>query len=156
MPESLPGEPMKPEPLPLPVGMRVEEISERDVDALCEAGKTTPSVVRRLQDISENAENPSTPMTLAEFHAYLSTNVIAPEDFRPVVYYNRDGDCLEIFLSPESFVGEPIEQVAVGPDGRLMGGYAGGLTVYRGRESGAVVGLCVQGIGRLTNDGSQR
>ncbi len=43
------GEIMNKETLPLPVAMRVEEISERDFEILCEAAKSTPSVVARLK-----------------------------------------------------------------------------------------------------------
>jgi hypothetical protein len=54
--------------------------------------------------------------------------------FEPIVHYDADGDCIEVFFSNESFRGKWIK---------------GGLTQYVGEEGGNVVGCLIEGVSRL-------
>jgi len=55
-------------------------------------------------------------------------------DFKPAVTYIPEGDCLECVFSAEDYRAERI-------DGRI--------TIYRGRETGQVVGAVIKGFRRL-------
>lgn len=52
----------------------------------------------------------------------------------PRAFYNEDGDCVEFLVSNEGFYGERIDNL---------------VTVYYGRESGAIVGGLIKDIKRF-------
>lgn len=52
----------------------------------------------------------------------------------PRAFYNKDGDCIEFFISDESFYAERID---------------GLVTVYYGQESGEIVGSLIKGVKRF-------
>lgn len=54
--------------------------------------------------------------------------------FSPAAYYDPDGDCIELFLSPESFKAERLDKW---------------VTVYRGRDSNEIVGSLIKNIREL-------
>lgn len=66
---------------------------------------------------------------LNEIMAYIPSEY-SPDRF-PLFTDNRDGDCLEVVLSDEPFNGERV-------DGRI--------TIYRGLNTGDVVGVLVKGL----------
>jgi hypothetical protein len=55
----------------------------------------------------------------------------------PRVFYHRDGDCIEFLVSDEGFYGERIDKF---------------VTVYHGRESGAIVGGLIKGVRRFLKE----
>jgi hypothetical protein len=67
-----------------------------------------------------------------DFLAKLSEQAGGTE-FSPTAYYDADGDCIEFFLSPEEFRAERLDRW---------------VTVYRGRESGQIVGSLIKNIKR--------
>lgn len=54
-------------------------------------------------------------------------------EFSPTAYYDADGDCIEFFLSNEEFRAERLDRW---------------VTVYRGRQSGEIVGSLIKNIKR--------
>ena len=56
---------------------------------------------------------------------------VEPFSGNPMVFYNHDGDCIELVLSDESFTATRIDSL---------------LTVYTGRESGELVGAVIKGV----------
>ena len=56
---------------------------------------------------------------------------VEPFSGNPMVFYNHDGDCIELVLSDESFTATRIDPL---------------LTVYIGRESGELVGAVIKGV----------
>ncbi len=56
---------------------------------------------------------------------------VEPFSGKPMVFYNHDGDCIEVVLSDESFAAKRIDHL---------------LTVYTGRESGETVGAVIKGV----------
>lgn len=51
--------------------------------------------------------------------------------FKPSVFHNKAGDCLEFYASPESFFAERLD---------------GFITLYIGRETGDIVGCVLKGV----------
>lgn len=54
--------------------------------------------------------------------------------FRPSATYDRDGDCVEFLVKPDSFYGERIDDV---------------VTVYRSHDTDEVVGSLIKGVTHL-------
>lgn len=69
----------------------------------------------------------------SDFEACVLKEAPASYDPRrfPIIYQDENGDCIEVYASDEPFFGERI-------DGRV--------TIYRGQESGDVVGVMVKGV----------
>jgi hypothetical protein len=62
-------------------------------------------------------------------------NARAPDaGFTPGLHYDQDGDCLEFLVSNEAFVAERLDKW---------------VTVYRGRESGQVIGSLIKNVREL-------
>lgn len=57
--------------------------------------------------------------------------VTANSQFRPMAYYNSDGDCIEVHLSDEAYYGKRLD---------------GWVTAYFGEDSGEVVGCMLKGV----------
>lgn len=57
--------------------------------------------------------------------------------FRPAATYDRDGDCIEFLVKPDSFYAERIDDL---------------VTVYYSQESNEVIGSLIKGITKLLND----
>ena len=64
----------------------------------------------------------------------LSCHITPPEEFRPMVNHVPEGDAIEAHWSNETYFGEWI---------------CPGLTLYRGRSSGQVVGVFIDGLSRI-------
>jgi hypothetical protein len=71
---------------------------------------------------------PGQELTRGQFEAFLGEGVTPIEEFRPVAFPDREGNCLEFFTSNEPFKAERIDDL---------------LTVYIGRDSRAVVGAMI-------------
>ncbi len=56
---------------------------------------------------------------------------VQPFPDKPMVFFNRDGDCIEVVLSDESYRAERLDNL---------------VTVYVGRESGELVGALIKGV----------
>lgn len=55
-------------------------------------------------------------------------------DFRPVAYYDKDGDCIEFLARPDPFYAERIDKW---------------VTVYYSQHTGEVVGSLIKGVSVL-------
>lgn len=56
---------------------------------------------------------------------------VSSSAFRPMAYYDPDGDCIEFLNSAESFRAERLDKL---------------VTVYYGRESGLIMGSLIKGV----------
>ena len=72
-----------------------------------------------------------TPDQLAE---YVQTTFPRTGPFKPFAHYDPDGDCIEFFVSPESFVAERVDTW---------------VTVYHGEHSNEVIGSLIKGVSKL-------
>ncbi|HET6878764.1 MAG TPA: hypothetical protein VFI31_01260, partial [Pirellulales bacterium] len=55
----------------------------------------------------------------------------------PKAFYNIDGDCIEVFLSADSYRAERLSDL---------------LTIYVSRESGAIVGILMKRVKQFVKD----
>lgn len=61
-------------------------------------------------------------------------NGLKDEPFKPVAYYDSDGDCLEFIASPEPFIAKRCDDL---------------LTVYYGEQSRKIVGSQIKAVSSL-------
>lgn len=55
----------------------------------------------------------------------------------PKAFYNSDGDCIEVFLSADSYRAERLSDL---------------LTIYLSRETGVIVGILMKGVKQFLSD----
>ena len=60
-----------------------------------------------------------------------------PEEFTPTVYYDHDGDCIELFVSDEPFRGKRLDKW---------------VTVYFGRDCNDVVGSLIKNVREILTE----
>lgn len=65
---------------------------------------------------------------------FVLSRVKPDAEFRPHVYYDRDGDCIEFLVTNEPFYGERIDSL---------------VTVYYGEQSHDIVGSLIKGVQRF-------
>lgn len=70
-------------------------------------------------------------MSNQTFEEFVLAGCPPAEVFRPFASYDPDGDCIEFFATNESFYGERLGPL---------------VTIYRGQETGEVVGVLVEDI----------
>ena len=54
-------------------------------------------------------------------------------EFKPIVTYDRDGDCIEFFISNNPFYAKRMDSL---------------VTVYYSQETGEIVGSLIKGVSR--------
>jgi hypothetical protein len=70
-------------------------------------------------------------MSMQDFEAFIESIPAREGPFKPFVYYDPDGDCVEVFESDENYYGKSI-----GPH----------LTVYISEETGKIIGAMIGGL----------
>jgi hypothetical protein len=70
-----------------------------------------------------------------ELEELLKIVIGTPVDhFEPFAFYNRSGDCIELFLTNDMFYGDYIDNY---------------LTIYRNIETDKIVGLLINNVHKL-------
>lgn len=69
-----------------------------------------------------------------EYFAKRVMELAHPEPFKPVSYYDSDGDCIEFFFSDDDYYAERVDEL---------------LTVYYSRQSGKIIGSLIKGVRKL-------
>ena len=78
---------------------------------------------------------PKVTMTNQEFAKNIRELVGENPEFEPIVYYDKYGDCIELFTKPDSFKAKQVSPL---------------MTVYYSLENNEFVGLQINGIKKMT------
>lgn len=73
-------------------------------------------------------------MKLEEFAGMMRRTAADADPFRPMAYYDPDGDCIEVFFSNDHFVGKRLDKW---------------VTVYINPEKNEIIGSLIKDVSKL-------